>query len=282
MRRRAAWVALACGLLVATAAAAQRSFGRIRPAGIPRGSGFGTQFGLNGPRTIDGAFQFCRIAFRQSLGGDGGNWSVDYPEADQNFSTRLSELTKASISRNDRGEPNHVIVRLTDPELFECPFVMMTEVGSIFLDEEESASLRNYLVKGGFLWADDFWGTFAWDVWETQLRKVLPSGAYPVVDVPIDHSIFTMVFSVKRFPQIPSINAWGGPGGRTSERGADSAVPHLRAIYDEHKRMMVLISHNTDFGDSWEREAYDPNYFREFSVDGYAFGINALIYSMTH
>jgi hypothetical protein len=278
----AVWAGALCALLVTSVVASQRLAGRITPPGMPRGGGYGTRFGLNGPLTIDGGFQFCRVAFRQSVGGDGGNWSVDYPEADQNFSTRLSELTKTSISRNDRGDPNHVIVRLTDPELYHCPFVMMTEVGSIFLDDDETENLRNYLLKGGFLWADDFWGTLAWDIWENQLRKVLPSGVYPIVDVPLEHLIFTTVFSVKKFPQIPSIGAWGGPGGRTSERGRDSAVPNLRAVYDEHGRLMVLISHNTDFGDSWEREAYDPNYFREFSVDGYAFGINAIIYSMTH
>src|SRR5262245_60246970 len=78
---------------------------------------------------FDGSFQFCRVPF-SSGGGFGSSWSVDYPRADINLSIRLSELTKTRVSRTAGGEPNHLIVRLTDPELFNCPFIMMTEVGS--------------------------------------------------------------------------------------------------------------------------------------------------------
>jgi hypothetical protein len=284
LRRRrpggiSALAALACATLIASAGVAAQ---RITRGGPTLGGGYGTSYGLNGPRTVDGGFNFCRIAFRASMNGDGGSWQVDYPQADQNLSTRLSELTKLSISRTARGDPNHVVIRLKDPELFQCPFVMMTEVGSMFLDDEESANLRDYLLKGGFLWADDFWGTPAWNYFENQFRRVLPSGPFPIIDLPLTHPMFSTVFSVRKVAQIPSIGAWGGPGGRTSERGADSAVPHARVINDDRGRVMVLITHNTDFGDSWERESEDPDYFREFSVDGYAFGINALIYSMTH
>ena len=87
--------------------------------------------------------------------------------------------------------PRHLLISLTDPTvLSHCPFIMMTEVGSIFLDEAESAALRDYLLKGGFLWADDFWGNRAWDLFEAEIRKVLPSGPYPIVDLPLEHPIF--------------------------------------------------------------------------------------------
>ena len=94
--------------------------------------------------------------------------------------------------------------------------------------------------------------------------------------------MFHSLMSVKRIPLIPSINFWGGPGGPTSERGANSAVPHARAILDDHQRVMVFITHNTDFGDAYEREEDNRQYFIEFSVEGYAIGINVLIYAMTH
>ncbi len=233
------------------------------------------------PDSFDGAFQFCRIEFRNASNGDGNGWDVDYPRADQNLSIRLSELTKASVSFDDRKEPNHLWLRLTQPELFRCPFIMMTEVGGLYLDDREALSLHNYLVKGGFLWADDFWGERAWAIWESQIRKALPSGTYPMVDLPLDHPIFHEVINVPKFPQIPSIGFWRGGRG-TSERGADSAVPHARGILDAHGRVMVLITHNTDFGDAYERETDDPEYFQRFSIDGYAFGINALVYGMTH
>ena len=243
----------------------------------------GARFPMATANSFDGAFQYCRTMYRGIQVGDGGGWSTDYPDADLNFSTRLGELTKTPISRNKRtGEPNHVIVPLTDPLLFRCPFIMMFEVGNFYIDENEARILREYLQKGGFLWVDDFWGRYAWDIWESQIRKALPSGEFPIVDLPLDHPIFHQFFEVKKKAQIPSINYWLDSGGDTSERGADSRPVHFRGIHDESGRLIVLMTHNTDFGDSWEREGLSHEYFVTFSVDGYAFGINTLIYAMTH
>lgn len=228
----------------------------------------------------DGTFQFCRAAFRASREGDGGNWSVDSPQADLNLSIRLSELTKTAVGLTAEGEPNHLYVTLSNPVLFRCPFLMMTEVGSAYFDDQESAHLRAYLQKGGFIWADDFWGEYAWTFWERQIRKVLPEGQYAIKDLRLDHPIFHMMMSVKDVPQIPSIGWWFDTG-RTSER-RDSTEPHARAISDERGRVMVLMTHNTDFGDSFEREGDSREYFLKFSIEGYAFGINALLYAMTH
>jgi hypothetical protein len=233
------------------------------------------------PESFDGSFQFCRVAYRQAANGDGARWDVDYPRADQNLSIRLSELTKAPVSFDDRKDPNHLLIQLAQPELFRCPFIMMTEVGAAYLDDLEAANLRDYLLKGGFLWADDFWGEYAWAIWESQIRKALPSSAFPIVDIPLNHQLFHQVIEMHRFPQIPSIGFWSG-GDNTSERGADSATPHARGILDEHGHLMVLMTHNTDFGDAFEREGDNHEYFERFSIDGYAFGINALIYAMTH
>lgn len=232
--------------------------------------------------TFDSSFNFCRIMFQSSRGGDGGNWSVDYPRADVNLSIRLAELTRARVSLQPDGEPNHVVLRLTDPELFQCPFIMMTEVGSAYFYDEEAARLREYLQKGGFLWADDFWGTYAWEHWTNEFAKVLPPHEYPIKELPADHPLFRAQFEIKRTPQIPSINFWMGSGGGTSERGYDSDVPRSMGISDRTGRLLVLMTHNTDVGDSWEREADDPTYFYRFSVDGYAFGINVLLYALTH
>ena len=243
----------------------------------------GARFPMATPESFDGAFQYCRTMYRGIQGGDGGGWSTDYPDADLNFSTRLGEVTKTPISRDKRtGDPNHVIVPLTDPLLFRCPFIMMFEVGNFYIDENEARILREYLNKGGFLWVDDFWGSYAWSIWESQIRKVFPSGEYPIVELPLDHPIFHQFFEVKKKAQIPSINYWLDSGGDTSERRADSRPVHIRGISDERGRLMVLMTHNTDFGDSWEREGLSHEYFVTFSVDGYQFGINTLIYAMTH
>jgi Domain of unknown function (DUF4159) len=233
------------------------------------------------PEDFDGGFQFCRLVFRNAVNGDGDGWSVDWPRADENLSIRLSELTRIPVSMDGTGQPKHLLVRLTDPEISRCAFVMMTEPGGAYFDAEEAAGLRNYLLKGGFLWADDFWGEYAWTFWESQIRQALPSLIYPIVDVPLDHPIFHEMLTVPSFPQIPGIGVWRRLRV-TSERGAGSAVPHLRAINDDHGRIMVLMTHNTDFGDAYEREGDDHEYFEKFSVPGYAFGVNVLIYAMTH
>jgi uncharacterized protein DUF4159 len=270
---RAAGLAVVVALCAAGVAAQQfrrggRRFGEpIRPAT---------------PDSFDGFFNFCRIMFPNAYDGDGGNWAVDYPRADVNLSIRLGELTRTHISVQPSGEPNHLVMTLTDPMIFQCPFIMMTEVGAAEIGPDEAATLREYLLKGGFLWADDFWGSYAWDHWVRELSKVLPPNEYPIVDLPKDHPIFRMQFDVNHVPQIPSINYWAGSGGDTSERGADSAEPHARAIFDSHGRMMVFITHNTDLGDAFEREGDDPRYFYEFSVQGYAFGINVILYALTH
>jgi hypothetical protein len=243
------------------------------------GFGFGAR--TASAKDFDGSFHFCRIVFRNSIQGDGGGWSVDYPRADINFSLRLSELTKTHVSRDGSGEPNHLLVRLTDKELFDCPFVMMTEPGGAGFDDQEAANLRLYLEKGGFLWADDFWGEYAWSWWVGQLRKALPAPEFPIFDLMPEHPIFHTQFEVKKVAQIPSINFFFG-SGRTSERGADSAVPHARGIADKQGRLIVLMTHNTDFGDSWEREGDDATYFVNFGPDGYAFGIDAVLYALTH
>jgi hypothetical protein len=269
---------VAVSLAVGGSAAAP--FGQL---GRPRGGRgrFGGELPYPTPESFDGRFNFCRIIFRQNPYGDGGGWGVDYPRADENLSIRLSELTKAPVSFDNSGQPQHFLLRLTDDELFHCPFIMMTEVGALYMDDEEAARLRTYLLKGGFLWADDFWGAYAWNAWMGQIRKALPANEFPVVDVPIEHALFHTLFDVQRLPQIPSIGWWAGTGS-TSERGADSARAEARAILDKNGRMMVFITHNTDFGDAFEREGDDPRYFYKFSVDGYAVGIDLLLYAMTH
>jgi uncharacterized protein DUF4159 len=233
--------------------------------------------------TFRGDFTFCRLAYRAAPDGDGNGWGVDYPRADQNLPIRLSELTKTPVSFEPDREVNHVVILATDPELFQCPFVMSSEFGGAYLDENEAKALREYMLKGGFYWADDAWGEYAWESWMRQVRKIFPSSAeYPVVDLPMTHSMFHTLFDPKRFPQIPAIG--GGSRGRTDELWNDPTddTPYPRAILDHQGRVMMFISMNTDFGDAYEREGDDPSYFYNFSVEGYAIGINVVLYAMTH
>jgi hypothetical protein len=233
-------------------------------------------------RDFDGRFHFCRLVYQGARNGNGGSWRTDYPNADINMSVRLSELTKISVSRQRSGPPNHLLVQISGDELFQCPLVIMSAPGSAVIDEAEASRLREYLLKGGMLWSDDSWGSYQWQHWTNELRKVLPAAEYPIFDVPLDHVLFRTQFEVTEIPQIPNIGFFLRSGGRTSEQGADSAVPYVRAIADRTGRLMVLMTHNTDIQDAWEREGEDPSYFYAFSPRGYAFGINAILYSLTH
>jgi hypothetical protein len=230
----------------------------------------------------DGAWMFCRIQFDNASNGDGNGWWVDWPRADENLSFRFSELTITPVSRDVTGRFNHSVHRLTDPEIDHCPFIMMTEPGGTYFSPEEAEHLRDYLLHGGFLWADDFWGEYAFAHWEQEIRKALPTADFPLMDLPIDHPLFHVLYDVQKLPQIPSINFWYGTGGRTSERGSDSAVPHARAITDRDGRMLVFMTHNTDFGDAFEREGDSREYFEAFAGPGYAVGVNVLLYALTH
>lgn len=228
------------------------------------------------PDSFDGGWQFCRLAYQ------GRGWATDYPDADYNFSIRLSELTKTSVSKAVSGEPKPLIVRPSDETIFKCPFVMLWQAESLWFSDEDAARLREYLLKGGFVWSDDSWGTYAWNNFANEMAKVLPPAQYHFVDITPGHPLYRTLFDVKRVTQIPGISFWFGTGGGTSEQGADSAEVHVRGVFDEHGRLLVLSTHNTDIADGWEREGVDPRYFHQFSIDAYAVGINVALYSLTH
>lgn len=232
----------------------------------------------------DAAFVLCRLAYRQARFEPSGiGWMTDYPYAEINLTTRLSELTRTTISRDARRQPNHYSVRLTDDALFNCPVLMMSDAGTVGLRDDEVERLRTYLLKGGFLWADDFWGSAAWDHFASEMARVLPPSEYALQDVRMDDPLLRSLFQVTHAPQITNIRYWRMSGGQdTSERGADSAQVHLRAIRDTKGRIVVLASHNTDVADSWEREGEDPDFFLQFSPAGYALGVNVLMHVMTH
>lgn len=263
--------AVICG---AAATLAHAQFGR--------GGFFGYRARIAAPQDFDGRFHYCRVVYRQALDGSGGSWRTDYPRADINMSIRLSELTKTNVSFDAGRQPKNLLVNLGGDELFGCPLVIMSAPGAASISDVEAENLREYLLKGGFLWADDFWGSYQWDHWVGQLRKVLPANEYPIVDLPIGHPVFRTQFEVAEIPQIPNIGFFMRSGGRTSEQGSDSAVPHVRGIADRSGRLMMLMTHNTDIADAWEREGDDPSYFITFGPRGYALGINAFLYALTH
>ena len=231
----------------------------------------------------DRAFTICRLQYSSVRSErDGSGWKTDYPFSEINLLIRFAQLTNTSVSfDSEQKRPNTWVVKLTDAKLYDCPFLIASDVGTIGIKDEEVPPLREYLLKGGFLWVDDFWGSDAWGQWEQEIGKAFPPEDYPIEDVSAADPIMREMFDVEKVPQITNVTFWLKNNGKTSERDEDSAQVHVRAIRDRHRRIMVLMTHNTDVGDSFEREREDSDYSRLFSPPGYALGINVLLYAMT-
>ena len=187
-----------------------------RPPRLPKEDSFGR------------GFTFCRGIYRSVRGEAGGQgWSTDYPDAELNFSIRLSELTKTRVTEGYRRQ-----ARLPDRSASPTRRSSSARTstwktwGPLQFTDEEVEVMRAYLMKGGFVWVDDFWGSYAWENWTRELGRVLPPSEYPIEDVPLDHPIFKSQLIVQHFPQIPSIQYWRRDPHETSERGADSAEAH--------------------------------------------------------
>jgi hypothetical protein len=237
------------------------------------------------PTTFDGNFHFCRVLFTSDRREKQG-WGTDYPGADINLSVRLSELTKVRVTMTQDGEsevPDAVVVRLTDDALFQCPFALMEDAGTARFSDPEVQRLREYLLKGGFLFVSDYHGTLSKDQFDEEIGRVLPHDQYPIIDImPPDHPLWHTMFNVTRIPQIASIQTWRRTGGTIERWNDDGAPPDARAIADAHGRLMVLMIHDSDIPDPWEREGEDTQYFFRFSPDAYAIGIDIVLYALTH
>lgn len=216
-------------------------------------------------------FYFTRVAY-SGYGMRGfASWSVDYPKADRQFLMGVQRL----VGHLDAYAWENPIL-LTDPALARFPFLYAVEVGYMSLSDAEAMSLRRYLLAGGFLVIDDFWGSWEWHNLEQELRKVLPG--YPVVELGLDHPIFHCFYDVGEVVQVPNV-AQGRSGGPTWER--DGYLPVVRGIFDEQQRLMVVINWNSDLGDAWEW-AEDPYYPLRFSTYAYQMGVNYIVYAMSH
>ena len=269
----------AAALLVATLAAAPL----LHAQNILRGGrrGMAPRYAQAGD--FDGSFLYCRALYRSILNtGSGSGWDTDYPAADNNFSVRLAELTRIRVKFDPDRQPHHVVVPLGDPLIFKCPMLFIEDTGGAQLTDDEVLNLRNYLLTGGFLWSDDSWGTANWFTWVKQLARVLPPGEFPIVDIPMTHPIMRMLYQVKEIPQVPSMNYWYRSGGQTSENGRDSELVYFKGIQNAHGQLMVVMTHNTDIADTWEREGDNAEFFDLFSPRGYATGVNVVLHGLTH
>jgi Domain of unknown function (DUF4159) len=218
-------------------------------------------------------FYFTRAVY-SGWGGGGfgwGSWSVDYPTADRWIVGVLGRLTGVDAY------PMENPVRLDDPDLRRFPFLYALEVGRMSLREEEVEGLRDYLLAGGFLVIDDFWGASEWYNFEREMSRVLPE--FEIVDLPLDHPIFSTFYQIEEIIQVPNVGQ-GIRGGATHENGETGRIPRVRGIFDDQGRLMVIINWNTDLGDAWEW-AEDPAYPLQYSTYAYQMAANFIVYAMT-
>jgi Domain of unknown function (DUF4159) len=234
------------------------------------------------PHFKDDVFTFVRVEYSSSYGGGGwgrrgwgGGWDTDFPDSDLNFSFRLQQLTSLKVN------PQPITLKITDDRLFDYPFLYMIEPGRLEFSEDEVKTLRRYLLNGGFLMVDDFWGEYQWRNFYEQIKRVFPDREPE--ELKLDDEIFRCVYRLKEKPQVPSIHTWQWSGLTWEDHGPGSETVHYKGIFDDKGRMMSIICHNTDLGDGWEREGESPDYFKEFSEKkSYPMGINIVTYAMTH
>ena len=249
--------------------------------GIEHGDGPKAQFAQSGE------FHFIRLEytdlpqFHRRFGYASRNatgqgwWMVDWPDADEHFTAGVQRLTRV-----DAAEPRHV--SLTDDRIFDYPWIYATQTGWWGLSDAECARLREYLLRGGFLVVDDFWGDEQWTIFAQTMERVLPGHAIEKLseDDSVMHVLYDILEKDRTF--IPGTrHLRRGAGGQIEVQQPPGSTPDWLAIYDDHKRMVVAVNFNTDVGDAWEY-ADAPEYPEAMTALAYRYGVNYLVYAMTH
>ena len=234
-----------------------------------------------------GEFHFIRVEYTDlpefhrgwgyaSRGATGtGWWLVDWPDADDHFSLGIQRLTRV-----ETGAPLHF--RLTDDRLFENPWIYATQTGWWGLNDAEIKRLREYLLRGGFIVVDDFWGEEQWQIFRETMDRVLPGR--PISDIAETDSVMHVLYDINEKDRtfIPGTRHLRlGPGGSVRVYQPAGTAPAWRAMYDDRNRMVVAVNFNTDVGDAWEY-ADSPMYPEQMTALAYRYGINYLVYAMTH
>jgi len=274
--RLAVAFALSLGLAVMSSSGSlSRSGAAQKPTILTNGRNLQIPINHGLPEQLVG-FTFCRLRYQNIRRARKSGWGDDYPQADYNFMVRFEELTTATISRWNNGDPGFANVTAMDPDLFRCPYLRMQNAANYDFTPEETVRLRAYLQKGGFLWIDDNWDP-DFEYIRPNLVRILPGAK--IVDLPVEYPMFSILYHVNPLPQIPSLGSWQR-FGQDSEIGPSTV--HYYGVFDEPDRLAVLVSMNSDVSDSWEREGDNRAYFETYAARGYALGVNVLLWVMTH
>lgn len=220
------------------------------------------------------AFYFTRAAytdFRRGGRGGFGSWATDYPKADEQFLVVLKRLTRVDAYEH------HNAVRLDDPKIRRFPVIYTVEVGGMAMTESEVKGLRGYLLAGGLLIIDDFWGPQQYQNFEMQMARVLPE--YRIAELPREHAIRRNVYRIDEVLSVPNI--YRGRMGLDPAECEECRPGRLMGISDDRGRLLVLISFNSDLGDAWEW-AEQPDYPLPYSNYAFRLGVNWVVFGMTN
>jgi hypothetical protein len=224
---------------------------------------------------VVGRLMYPASPWRRFGGGDwrqgGTSWAVDYPRGDRDFARLLRRITRVHVRSVE--QPINLD---DDDDVFYWPFMIVGLPGSWELTDQQAKKLREYLLRGGFLLCDSFFGTEEWDGFEAGMKRVFPDR--PMIELSDDHPIFHTVYDLSSKSQIGN---WQSYNGRGVPYRADGDTPHWRGILDDEGRLMVLIAFNNDLGDGWQWTD-DPRYPIDDANLSIKFGANIVVYAMTH
>lgn len=248
------------------------------------------------PGAPNGEFHFLRVEYKDHPrarrgwygsggglnGGPRGWWMQDWPEAEMHFNQGIRRLT-----RIDAGEIRHT--PLTDDRVYDYPWIYATQVGWWDLSDGETKRLGQYLERGGFLVVDDFFGAQDWAAFQDTMERAMPGR--PIEDLRDGQAVMNIVFDIRERVFIPGlrhlrridggrIDGGRGDGGRVVIEPVGTP-PAWRGLYDSQGRLVVAINFNMDVGDAWEH-ADMPEYPENMTSLAYRFGINYIVYAMTH
>ena len=219
-------------------------------------------------------FHMARMKYAGGMAGYSWRpwWAIDYPSAEFHFTRGLRRLTAVEVADDSRH------LELTDPEIFDYPWLLVQQPGHWNLSEVELERLREYIERGGFLVVDDFHGEWDWTVFMEAMRRAFPD--WQVAPLPVDHSLMGIMFDLDQETQIPGRrHLYRDARGGISAQLAGPAAWY--AIHDDAGRLVVAINFNMDMGDAWEH-ADDPVYPEPMTALAYRFAVNYVIYAMTH
>lgn len=205
--------------------------------------------------------------FGMHLGDGGLPWSHDYPDAGRHLMKILSELSKTDVTL-DHNEP---IFGFDDPEIFKYPIMYLCEVGFMELSDKEVAGLREYCLRGGFVMVDDFRGEGQLANLQAYLRRAFPE--YQLKELDVSHPVFNCFFSIKTLDLKPIYG-----GGYVSY---ETLRPKFYGLEDDKGRLMMVVNYNYDVSDFWQW-SNDPFAPIDETNEAYKFGVNYMMYALTH